>query len=280
MAGLKRQKTLNFDGECFMCGRIVTILDPAIIARIFNLPGIPQQLPLRYNVAPSQQVAVVRQGADYQRQLGLVHWGFIPSWAKERKGHEFINARSESIAEKPTFRSAIRHKRCLIPSSGFYEWIPVGDHKVPNFIHMADNSIMTFAGVWDVWKTPEGELLETCAILTTAHTPNGILNYTHDRMPVILHPGEFDLWLDRDMTDPEKLKQLYQPYPNDMLEMYPVSYVVNNPKNDSPECIKPVIEILLVDDDEDYRTQVARLLMQNGFIIHSASSAEEAIRCL
>lgn len=223
-----------------MCGRIVTILDPEIVARIFNLTEIPKQLPLRYNLAPSEKIPVIRQAADYHNRLDLIEWGFIPNWAKNRKDFEFINAKSETVADKPSFRNAIRHKRCLIPSTGFYEWILVEGHKTPHFIHMKDGSTMTFAGIWEAWKSPDGEIVETCAILTTAHSPNGILNYTHDRIPVILHPGEFDHWLDRDVTDPEKLKQLYQKYPSDLLAMYPVSTAVNSVKNDSPDLIKEV----------------------------------------
>jgi len=170
-----------------------------------------------------------------------MRWGLIPSWAKEMSiGNRMINARCESVHEKPAFRTAIRYRRCIIPANGFFEWKEEGGKKHPLYVRMKDDAIMGFAGVWDHWKHPDGEPLETCSILTTAS--NRLIQPLHDRMPVILHPEEYGLWLDREVTDPERLKALYQPYPADMMEMYPVSTLANSPRNDSPECIEPLQE--------------------------------------
>jgi len=219
-----------------MCGRFTLQVAPELTAEIFGLPDIPA-LPARYNIAPSQQVAVIRRNNDGQNRLEMLRWGLIPSWAKDKTmGNSMINARAETVAEKPAFRSAIKYRRCLVLASGFYEWKEEGGRKA-SYIVLRDGSPMVFAGLWESWKSPEGEVTESCAILTTSS--NKLMESLHERMPVILHREEFALWLDRAVVDPELLAHLYQPYPADMMAMYPVSQQVNSPNNDSPELIKP-----------------------------------------
>jgi len=183
----------------------------------------------------------VIRGTDAGNQAAFLRWGLIPSWAKDPSiGSRMINARSESVHEKPAFRHAIRYCRCIVPAGGFFEWREEGGKKYPLYVRMKDAALMGFAGIWDHWKNPEGETLETCSILTVAS--NRLIRPLHDRMPVILPPEEYDLWLDRNIIDPEKLNPLYQPYPADLMEMYPVSPLVNNPRNESPACIERLRE--------------------------------------
>jgi putative SOS response-associated peptidase YedK len=225
-----------------MCGRFTLQIPPELLAEIFGLAEIPV-FQARYNIAPSQQVPVIRQTTDSHNSLDFLRWGLIPSWAKDKSiGNKMINARSETAAEKPAFRHAIKYRRCLIPSSGFYEWEVKGGKKVPLYVHLKDRSPMVFAGLWEHWKTAEGEVIESFAILTTSS--NRLIAVLHDRMPVILHPEEYAIWLDRNVTEPEKLKSLYQPYPAELIEMYPVSSLVNSPKNDSEDLIQPVSETI------------------------------------
>jgi putative SOS response-associated peptidase YedK len=152
-----------------------------------------------------------------------------------------INARAETVHEKPAFRIAVRCRRCIVPSSGFFEWKSENGRKIPCYVRLKDDSPMYFAGIWDNWKTPDGKIIESFSILTTSS--NKLIEPFHARMPVMLHPEEFSLWLDREVTDPEKLKHLYQPYPADLMEMYPVSQLVNSPKTEGPELIKPIIVV-------------------------------------
>ena len=223
-----------------MCGRFTLHIPPELLAEIFGLIEIPI-FPARYNIAPTQLVAVIRQNGDGQNRLDMLHWGLIPSWAKDKSiGNHMINARCETVAEKPAFRHAIKYRRCLVPSSGFFEWMQEGKVKKPLYVRLKDSSPMIFAGLWESWKSPEGEVIESCTILTTAS--NELIESLHERMPVILHPQEYNIWLDREMTDPEKLKPLCRSYPPDLMEMYPVSPQVNSPRNDSADCILPVSE--------------------------------------
>jgi len=222
-----------------MCGRFTLHIPPELLAEIFGLTSTPFY-PASYNVAPSQQVPVIRGMADNgQRELALLRWGLVPSWARDPSiGSRMINARAETIQEKPAFRHAIRYRRCIVPASGFFEWQVEGGQKQPLYLRIRESSIMGLAGIWEEWKTPEAALLETFAILTT--TSNRLIEPIHDRMPVILHPREYDLWLDREVTDPEKLKRLYHPYLSELLEICRVSDLVNSPRNNSPACIEPV----------------------------------------
>ncbi len=217
-----------------MCGRFTQAADGEIIARVFDLPEAPRMAP-RYNIAPTQEVAAVRaDGAG--RRISLLHWGLIPSWAKERTmGARMINARADTLAEKPAFRSAFRARRCLIVADGFYEWQKPGGGKRPHFIGFRDRRPFGFAGLWERWSPEGDEAVESCTIITTE--ANDLLAPIHDRMPVILEPDQFALWLDPTVTDPARVAGLLHPYPSGALEAYPVGLLVNNPANDSPACL-------------------------------------------
>jgi putative SOS response-associated peptidase YedK len=208
-----------------------------VLKGIFALIETPHLEP-RFNVAPTQQVAVVRNQGEVNR-LDLLKWGLVPSWSKDLSfGSHLINARSETVAEKPTFRHAIKYRRCIVPTSGFYEWDHSGGKKQPYFIQLADQSPMCLAGVWESWKAPDGSEIDTFAILTTS--ANKLVEPIHDRMPVILYPDTFNLWLNHNIHDPEQLQQLYQPFPAEELHAFKVPDLVNNPRFDSPACIAQV----------------------------------------
>jgi len=218
-----------------MCGRFTQATPGETIAQLFDLSGAPALRP-RYNIAPTQPVAVVRSGAG-GRELVELHWGLIPSWAKERAmGARMINARAETLAEKPAFRAAFRARRCLIVADGFYEWQKLGARKQPWFIRMRDRAPFGFAGLWERWSG-EGEPVESCTIVTT--TPNEVLEPLHDRMPAIVEPDDFAAWLDPGERDTERLAGLLRPYPAERMEAYRVGLVVNNPANDDSRCIEP-----------------------------------------
>jgi putative SOS response-associated peptidase YedK len=220
-----------------MCGRFTTEIPPELLAEIFGLVE-PPAVQARYNIAPTQQIPVVRQDIEGQNRLDHLRWGLIPSWAKDKSiGAKMINARSETVKDKPSFRQAVKYRRCLVPASGFYEWLPVGKVKLPQYIHLKDGSPMVFAGLWETWKSPEEEVLESFTILTTAANP--LLEPLHDRMPVILHHDEYKTWLDRSINDPASLAHLFQPYPADLMEMWAVSPQVNSPKIDAAHLITP-----------------------------------------
>lgn len=168
----------------------------------------------------------------------MLRWGLIPHWAKEEKiGYKMVNARSETAAEKPAFKQPLRYRRCIIPASSFFEWKKVGKTKVPFNIRLKSHEPMALAGLWDKWKAPAGDVIESCTILTTASNP--LVATLHDRMPVILHPEEIDLWLSREVQEVEALKHLFRPYPAELMEMYQVRSRVNSPANDDPECLLP-----------------------------------------
>ena len=220
-----------------MCGRFVANIPAGELKKIFNLIEI-QQLDPRFNVAPTQQVAVIRNNGDHNH-LDQLKWGFVPSWSKDISfGSHLINARSETVAEKPTFRYAIKYRRCIIPSSGFYEWDHSGGKKQPYYIQMVDQTPTYLAGLWESWKAPDGNVIETFAILTTA--ANKLVAPLHDRMPVVLHPDTFTLWLNMNMHDPEQLQQLFLPYPAVEMTAHKVPDLVNNTRFDSPACIAQV----------------------------------------
>lgn len=221
-----------------MCGRFVFDIPGEILLETFGLAALPAVLP-RYNVAPTQLVPAVRCTADGVTRLDYLQWGLIPSWAKERSiGSMMINARSETVSEKPAFRQAVKYRRCLVPASGFYEWKQEGKLKSPYYFQVKGGAPMVFAGLWESWKAPEGETVESCSILTTAANP--LVEEIHERMPVILHPGEYRMWLDRDITDASELLQLFQPYPADLMVMRRVPPLVNSPKHDLVELLKPI----------------------------------------
>lgn len=219
-----------------MCGRFTSLLSPELLAIIYEVQVQPGSVETRYNIAPSQPVIIVRQQMDGRRELAYVNWGLIPSWSKDPSiGHSLINARSESVAEKPSFRSAYRHRRCIVPASGYYEWQKTGDKsKQPWYITSADGSPLSFAGLWEHWRSPDGSEIETCTILTTS--ANELTLPLHDRMPVILAPKTFSQWLSHPSKH-EEMQNLFDPYPSVEMDCYRVSNLVNNPRFDSPTCI-------------------------------------------
>ncbi|QDV36944.1 SOS response-associated peptidase [Tautonia plasticadhaerens] len=221
-----------------MCGRYTLRAKRETIAEAFDLPEVPE-LPARYNIAPTQDVPVVRPGPDQgHRTLCLLHWGLIPSWADDPSiGNKMINARAETVAEKPAFRHAFKTKRCLVVADGFYEWRREGKHKRPYFIRMKDDRPFAFAGLWERWDKGGGPI-ESCTLITGE--PNEVVAPVHDRMPVILHDSDYDIWLDPEVTDPKMLRPLLVPYPAEEMEAYPVSTLVNSPANDVDECIERV----------------------------------------
>jgi putative SOS response-associated peptidase YedK len=221
-----------------MCGRFVTIIPYEELKQIFDLIESDTRIEPRYNVAPTQQVAVVRSNGEHN-VLTPMSWGLIPSWSKDASiASHTINARCETVAEKPSFRHAIKYNRCIIPTSGFYEWTHTDGKKTPHYIYLADRTPMNLAGIWEHWKSPEGQEIETFSILTTSS--NSLIQPLHERMPVILQPADYGLWLSKNMHDPHELTRLYQTYPDDKMALHEVSNLVNNPKFDSPVCIAKV----------------------------------------
>ncbi|MGL5804204.1 MAG: SOS response-associated peptidase, partial [Xenococcaceae cyanobacterium] len=188
----------------------------------------------------TQQVAtILRSDPHSDRQFQMLRWGLIPSWAKEKSiGAKLINARAETVAEKPSFRSAFRHSRCLIIADGFYEWQKQKDGKQPFYIRQINNLPFAFAGLFSTWQPKNGEILSTCTIITTE--ANEIMQPIHDRMPVILKSTDYDLWLDPTVQKPELLKPLLRAIDSNKLKAYPVSTKVNSPRHDSPECLESI----------------------------------------
>jgi putative SOS response-associated peptidase YedK len=218
-----------------MCGRYTLRVPGDDLVKAFDLAEVPE-LPFRYNIAPTQAVPVVRlDGAD--RRLSLVRWGLVPRWAKDTsRAAGLINARSETVEEKPTFRDAFRKRRCLIPADGFYEWKATAKGKQPFYFQQADGQPFAFAGLWERWHPPEGEPLETCTILTT--TANELVAPLHERMPVIVQPSNYADWLDP-ACPADRLHPWLRPFPADDMTAVPVSTRVNNARNEGPECITP-----------------------------------------
>ena len=194
---------------------------------------LPLELPARRTAA--QTIPIVRHRRDGEgHELALVRWGLVPFWAKDLSiGSKMINARAEGIAEKPAFRAAFKARRCLVPADGFYEWQKVDGGKQPMLIRLRSKSTFAFAGLWEVWRSPEGPV-ETCTIVTTE--PNAVTAPIHNRMPVILEPADYDRWLDPSQPDAQAL---LRPCPDDWLEAYPVSTRVNTPRNDTADLIEP-----------------------------------------
>jgi putative SOS response-associated peptidase YedK len=210
-----------------------------VLADVFDVDP-PRELKPRFNIAPTQTIPVVRTGKEAERECSMVRWGLVPSWAKDEKmGARMINARGETVAEKPSFRSAVKSRRCLIPADGFYEWVQTGDGKQPHFIHFSDARPFAFAGLWERWHKGQGDPLDTCTIITT--TPNDLIADLHDRMPVILPQDLYDEWLEPVAMTRERLQEVLAPHPAEGMEAYPVSTYVNKPVNNGPECIAPLI---------------------------------------
>lgn len=220
-----------------MCGRYVVTTPGDVLAELFELDEKPRLEP-RYNVAPIQEVAIVRRRDDGGRELARVHWGLIPFWAKERAiGNKLINARAETVAEKPSFRDSFKKRRCLIPADGFYEWQKTDGRKQPWLLRLRDGAPFAFAGLWSTWKDRESDAtIESCTIVTT--TPNALAAPIHDRMPVLLPRERHADWLDP-AAEAGGLAALLAPYPATEMEAYPVSTWVNSPAHDDPRCLEP-----------------------------------------
>ena len=223
-----------------MCGRYSQTTDLENFVAKLNISGskVSKLIP-RYNIAPSQEAAVIIQEKDEQPSIEMLKWGLVPSWAKDPAiGNRMINARAETLTTKPSFRSPLRKQRCLIPASGFYEWNKQGRAKTPYYIRLKSGQPFAFAGLWSHWHAPDGSELRSFTIITT--DANDLIRSIHARMPVILREDTEKLWLDPAQDISKDCISLLVPYPSDKLEAYPVSTLVNAPANDRPECIEPV----------------------------------------
>lgn len=222
-----------------MCGRFTLYSSPVVLAREFELGALPLLFP-RYNIAPTQPVALVRVSVESgEREWSAARWGLVPSWADDVKiGQRMINARSETVADKPSFRAAFRRRRCLVPTDGYYEWqASSAGPKRPFYIRRADQQPLAIAGLWESWQAPDGTPLETCTLLTTA--ANDRLRPIHDRMPVFLDAPARRLWLDPNSPSPALL-DLLRPAADELFATLEVSTRVNNPRYESLDCIAPL----------------------------------------
>ncbi|AHJ30478.1 SOS response-associated peptidase [Nodularia spumigena CS-584] len=228
-----------------MCGRFTLNQSLAALAQFFGVDGQIPNLAAQYNIAPTQRVATVLNNPETnQREFKQLRWGLIPAWAKDPgMGVKLINARAETVAQKPAFRSAFWYRRCLVLADGFYEWKRQNGKKQPFYFRLSDGQPFGFAGLWEKWQPPQGkpdcEEIISCTILTTA--ANELVQPIHDRMPVIVSPQDYDLWLNSQMPTPERLQQLLCPYPDQVMTGYPVSSLVNNSRHNSSECIIPLV---------------------------------------
>ena len=219
-----------------MCGRFTLTIDGQTVRNAYNLPDAPFDYRPRYNIAPQQDILVIGKGKE-GRRAGVMRWGLVPSWAETPSdGARMINARSETVDERPAYREAFEQRRCLIPADGFYEWRNAGGIKIPMRITRRDEKPFAFAGLWERWQRGSQEPLFTCTILTTS--PAASLASIHDRMPVMLRPEQYDIWLD-EQTDAATLKAMLMPYDDEDLRAYPVSNLVNKVDNDGPGCVEP-----------------------------------------
>lgn len=218
-----------------MCGRFALSSDSEEIKQRFNLRTVDADLSPHYNIAPGTMIPVILSS---QPDIAvLAKWGLIPAWAKDPKvGYRMINARSENIMDRPAYRRPFISQRCLIPSSGFYEWQKTAAEKIPYFICRKDRSLFAFAGLYDIWKDAEGYPVTSCTILTTE--PNSVVAKIHNRMPVILEKDDERQWLDERLHDAQVLETFLKPYPGDSMDAKPVSKAVNNPDNDSRQVIR------------------------------------------
>ncbi len=218
-----------------MCGRYVLSIDPATLSEYFALDACEPYAP-RWNIPPGTDIPVIRRSPEGRRVAHLLHWGLVPHWAKEASiGQRLTNARAESVADKPAFRSAFARRRCLIPASGFYEWQTVGRRKQPYYISLRDGSPLAMAGLWESWTSPTGEVLRSCAIITTA--ANALMQPIHDRMPAIIAPQDWQAWL---AAPPEAVSHLLVPFPAEALQAWPVDGRVSKASNDAPSLIEPL----------------------------------------
>ena len=222
-----------------MCGRFALTADKKKLEESFAGVETPAEMPQRYNIAPSQPIAVIANNNPHT--LEFFQWGLIPSWAKDPKiGNRMINARAETLAEKPSFKTAYKRRRCLIPANGFYEWrkTPGSKTKTPLYIYLKSGDPFAFAGLWESWHGKDGSNILSCTIITTE--PNHFVAEIHNRMPVILPPEHYQQWLDPDEQDPAHLNPLLAPFPAELMAAHVVSRTVNNPRNETAECIEPV----------------------------------------
>jgi putative SOS response-associated peptidase YedK len=222
-----------------MCGRFALYTDPMALAKQFQTANTVDLQP-SYNVAPSQTIPVIRS-ENNQRQFALAKWGLIPSWAKDIKiGYNTINARAETVAEKPAFRSAFKYRRCLIPADGYYEWQELAGSKTkqPWYICLKRKQPMALAGLWEHWQGADGSKIESCTVIVTSG--NELMINIHDRMPVILREEHWDTWLDTANTDKQSMQNLLTQYPHEEMTAWRVGAEVNSPKNNNQNCIKPL----------------------------------------
>jgi putative SOS response-associated peptidase YedK len=223
-----------------MCGRYRLSRRKQIVEEHFDVISGDEDWTPRYNIAPTHPVPIIRQNPkEPVRELSLVRWGLIPSWAKDSAiGAQMINATSETAASKPAFRDALKSRRCIIPADGFYAWQKTGKTRQPYCFEVGEEELFAFAGLWDRWKNPAGKTIESCSILTT--TPNTVTSTVHDRMPLILDPDCYDLWLDPGMTDAGAVADLLRSRDARRMRCYPVSTRINHVANDDEECSNPV----------------------------------------
>ncbi|WP_287372483.1 SOS response-associated peptidase [Prosthecochloris sp.] len=220
-----------------MCGRFVLFIPLAEIAREFDIEQLTFEFGPDYNIAPSREVPLVVRDTD--KRLILSRWGFVPVWAADPSiGNKMINARAETVAEKPAFKKAITSQRCIVPASGFYEWRKTEGKKQPVYIKLKSGRVMAMAGIYNTWMSPSGETVNTFAIITTQ--PNELVKEIHNRMPVLLHPDQYEEWLQTGKLSPAALDNIFKPYPPEELEGYDVSPKVNSPANNSPDNIEPL----------------------------------------
>ncbi|MGB8954969.1 MAG: SOS response-associated peptidase [Tumebacillaceae bacterium] len=218
-----------------MCGRFTMTANPEELMERYGGEQLTFEYQPRYNIAPTQMIPAVIE-TEGQRRIGQLRWGLIPAWAKDEKiAYSTINAKAETVHEKPAFRNSFKRKRCLLPADGFYEWQKTDGKKQPMRIVLKDKAIFSMAGIYDTWISPEGIKVHTCSIITTK--PNKLMEPIHDRMPVILRREDEAIWLDREKQDVELLHSLLVPYPEDEMFAYPVAAMVGNVRNDLPECI-------------------------------------------
>jgi putative SOS response-associated peptidase YedK len=216
-----------------MCGRYTLITDIGRIAESFGVAPALETQP-RYNIAPTQDIVAIRSNGS--THMDLLRWGLIPAWAKDESiGSRMINARAETLAEKPSFRGLLRGRRCLVVADGFYEWQTEGKNKTPMYITLQEGQPFAFAGLWDLWKSPDGRQVQSCTIITTE--PNELMASIHNRMPAILRPKTYEDWLNPQLRDEQVLTHLLQPYPAELMKARAVSKLVNNPRNDTAEIL-------------------------------------------
>jgi len=221
-----------------MCGRFTIVFDSNQLMHRFGIEEIPFDWREIYNVAPGQKIPAIIENKG-ERRIGQLKWGLVPFWSKDEKvGYKMINAKSETLQDRPAFKNLFARKRCIIPADGFYEWKKIGKEKQPMRIMMKTGEPFALAGLYDTWTNPEGVKLHTCTIITTK--PNEVVKDIHDRMPVILRKQDEQLWLDREKFDADLLQSLLVPYDHDQMRAYPVPSMVGSPKNNIPECIQEI----------------------------------------